>query len=151
MLFFSFCEVMGPPRNNLSNLTWSFDLWPRCPLVTYPCGYAPRGRLARRQNHGVIFVNVISWRPLGKRGGATQRGNGVCDGCWSLGFKVTLQWAKGCENPQQTNWPDGARAILKSAARRPAHVQARPSKGKNSGRDRGPALRTRLKEKCAGK
>gem|GEM_PF-5483983 len=54
----------GRPRNNLSNLTWSFDLWPRCPLVTYPCGYAPRGRLARRQNPGVIFVNVISWRPL---------------------------------------------------------------------------------------
>jgi len=57
----------GPPRNNLSNLTWSFDLWPRCPLVTYPCGYAPRGRLARRQNPGVIFVNVISWRPLRKK------------------------------------------------------------------------------------
>jgi len=65
-------DAKGPPRNNLSNLTWSFDLWPRCPLVTYPCGYAPRGRLARRQNPGVIFVNVISWRPLSAAGSVAR-------------------------------------------------------------------------------
>ena len=41
--------------NEGSNLTGSFGGWRRCSLVTDPCGYAPRSRLAGRQNTYVIL------------------------------------------------------------------------------------------------
>jgi hypothetical protein len=41
--------------NNIYNLIGSFGGWPRCSLVTDPCGYAPRSRLAGRQNPRVIL------------------------------------------------------------------------------------------------
>ena len=43
----------GPSSNNLDNLTGSYDGWQRSLLVTEPFGYAPRARLASRQNSGV--------------------------------------------------------------------------------------------------
>ena len=46
--------IKEPLRNNIYNLTCSFGGWRRCSLVTDP-GYAPRSRLASRQNPGVIL------------------------------------------------------------------------------------------------
>ncbi|MGA2661753.1 MAG: prepilin-type N-terminal cleavage/methylation domain-containing protein [Verrucomicrobiota bacterium] len=42
-------------QNDLDNLTGSFGGWRRCSLVTDPGGYAPRSRLASRQNPGVLL------------------------------------------------------------------------------------------------
>jgi hypothetical protein len=42
-------------QNNLDNLTGYFGGWRRCSLLTDPCGYARRSRLASRQNPGVIL------------------------------------------------------------------------------------------------
>jgi hypothetical protein len=45
-------------QNNLNNLTGSLGGWRRCSLVTDP-GYAPRARLASRQNPGVILSKLF--------------------------------------------------------------------------------------------
>jgi len=44
-----------PSRNSLHKLTCSFAGWRRCSLVADPCGYAPRSRLASRQNPCAIL------------------------------------------------------------------------------------------------
>jgi hypothetical protein len=45
--------------NKGSNLTGSFGGWRRCSLVADPCGYAPRLRLASRQNPCVMLLPLF--------------------------------------------------------------------------------------------
>jgi hypothetical protein len=46
-------------KNNFSILAGSFGGWRRCSLVTDRRGYAPRSRLASRQNSRAIIAQVI--------------------------------------------------------------------------------------------
>jgi hypothetical protein len=46
-------------KNNSGIPAGSFGRWRRCSLVADPCGYAPRERLARRQNSCAIIAQVV--------------------------------------------------------------------------------------------
>jgi hypothetical protein len=52
-------------HNNLDNPTGSFGAWLRCSLVTDPCEYAPRLRLASHQNSCVILSSLLCIASLG--------------------------------------------------------------------------------------
>jgi len=58
-------SLKGAMQNGMNKLTGSFGGWRRCSLVTDPCGYAPRSRVACRQNRGVIVSMLFRTTSLG--------------------------------------------------------------------------------------